>query len=281
MKLKANFVGDWIESLKGILVNHLGYDISGISDEVIPLTYFNVGQRRIAPEKREVKVADTFICPENLKSRWKVLRSKIENGQDINSYLSKQIKKVNYIDSMLLDWGIHHFHLVENPRSNDILFAFVAQEYFYAIGIYTHKDWAKYDIVETVHRNWPEAISSYKIKGIDVRNNVPEEGRLVLRSKNVNALTKVSDGTVYDSFGGGSTGSGHNRYSVIWMDRQESFLENLQNCFESHLPDLRNDLVGKGYKCEPEIEAKLIITENGYKAYFPFYKLTVNIKLVA
>jgi hypothetical protein len=262
--------------LKDILSNHWNYDISGVNDDEIPLVYFNVEKRRIEPMKRTVKLADTFVCPKDLKSGWEKLKIEIKNGQDINPRLSKKIDDPFYKDPMLLDWGVHHFHLIENPRSNRILFALVTKDCFYAIGIYTHKDWAKNDVVENIHRNWPDAIAKYKIEGVDLTNNVPEEGRLVLRSKNANVFTKVSDGTVYAPLGGGSTGSGDNILSRIRTDQQKSFLEKLQNHLDSLLPELQDELKKHGYNGEHEIEAKLIITEENYIALFPVYKFIVK-----
>jgi hypothetical protein len=276
MKLKANFVGDWVEILKDILSKQWNYDISRVNDDEVPLVYFNVEKRRIEPVKRSVKLADTFVCPTDLKSGWETLKTEIENGQDINSHLSKNIDDPFYKDSMLLDWGVHHFHLIEKPRVNKILFALVTKNCFYAIDIYTHRDWAKDSIVETIHRNWPEVIARYKIEGINLTNSVPEEGRLVLRSKNANVFTKVSDGTVYAPLGGGSTGSGDNIISRIRTDQQKSFLEKLQNHLDSLLPNLRSELEKHGYNGENEIEAKLIIAEDNYIALFPAYKFTVK-----
>lgn len=279
MKLKANFIGDWIEMLKDMLSNHWGYDISGISDEDIPLTYFNVEHRRIEPVKREVKLSDIFVCPLDLKNGWETLKGNIEDGQDITPYLSKKIDDPLFKDSMLLDWGVHHFHLVENPRNDNILFALVTKDCFYAINVYTHNDWAKDDIVETIHRNWPEAIERYRIDAIDTTNNVTGKERSILRNGDINTFVKVSDGTIYAPIGGGFTLSGSSAQATMRMIEQKSFLKKLQSHLDSHfqLSDSQAELKKQGYNGEPEIEAKLIITEDRYIALFPAYKLAVRL----
>ena len=282
MKLKANFVGDWIEMLKEILSDQGGYDISGVDDKEIPFLYFNAAQRRIEQRKRTVELSDVFQCPQELVAGWQNLKAKVESGRDITPNLSKKVANLYEKDPLLNDWGVHHFHLVENPnRNNKILFALVTKDRFYAINVHTHEDWAKDVVVETIHRNWPEVIAPFKIKVADLAQNISERNRKVLRKKNINACVKVSDGTIYLPIGGGVSGAGFNSSFVIQIDRQKAFLENLQKGLYSQLNNIREDLIKRGYKGEPEVEAKLIITENEYKAFFPVYKLTVKFKLTA
>ncbi|HIF9533505.1 TPA: hypothetical protein ACX6S0_001841, partial [Photobacterium damselae] len=106
MKLKSDFFGDWIELQKDILTNLWGYDVSLIPDDEIPLLYFNAEQRRPDPKVRQLVLADTFSCPQNLEAGWGRLKHLIESGQDLTSNLSKSINKLNNKDSMLNDWGI-------------------------------------------------------------------------------------------------------------------------------------------------------------------------------
>lgn len=40
-----------------------------------------------------------------------ILTAKIEAGTDLVSHLSKRVAKVDAVDRMLADWGIHHLHL--------------------------------------------------------------------------------------------------------------------------------------------------------------------------
>jgi hypothetical protein len=283
MQLKANFINDWLDILKDILENHWGYDISSINEEEIPFVYFNAEKRRPDQRVRNIAIADTFSCPSNLQKGWKQLRSLVESGSDITPYLSKLISRLTKKDSMLNDWGVHHFHLGEAMkgdfinRTGPLLFSLVTKDKFYAIGVYEHGSWADSDIVETIHRNWPEVVKHYQLNGVQSTTEITEEQRLTLRAKNVNSFVAVSDGTVYAPIGGGVVGAGYNWQSIMQTDRQKSILENLENHLQSQLINLRDVLSQHGYKGEPEIEAKLEITENAYLAIFPKFNVAVTL----
>lgn len=283
MRLKSNFVGDWISILKDILENHWGYDTTGVSEDHLPYVYFNAEKRRPDQRPRKVVLSDTFMCPENLKAGWDRLKGLIETGQDITPNLSALVKQLHNKDSMLNDWGVHHFHLGKNikgefvERTGPLLFALITKENFYAIGVYQHGAWADAEIVEIIHRNWPDEVAQYQIKGIILAAEVTEQQRLTLRAKNTNSLITVSDGTVYAPLGGGVVGAGDNIQSIIRADRQKTTLEYLEKYLESQLINIRDKLVERGYSGELEVEAKLEITGNEYIAIFPKYNIAVTL----
>lgn len=74
MKLKCDFVSDWISILKDILENHWGYDTTEITYEQIPIVYFDAEKRRPEKRPRKVILSDTFICPRNLNVGWSRLK---------------------------------------------------------------------------------------------------------------------------------------------------------------------------------------------------------------
>lgn len=283
MQLKSNFVGDWITILKDILENHWGYDIAGVTEDHLPYVYFNAEKRRPDQRPRKTILSDTFKCPESLKTGWDRLQGLIEKGQDITPNLSKLVKQLHNKDSMLNDWGVHHFHLGNNikgefiERTCPLLFALITKETFYAIGVYQHGTWADAEIVETIHRNWPSEVAQYQIKGIVSATEITEQQRLTLRAKNANSFITVNDGTVYAPIGGGVVGAGYNIQSIIKTDRQKLTLRTLEKHLESQLINIRVKLVEHGYSGEPEVEAKLEITDNGYFAIFPKFNIAVTL----
>ena len=67
-------------------------------------------------------------------------------------------------DKMLAAWGIHHLHLSSAPgeggftaRGPDLLYAMFQPDDAYLLGIYTHNDWARKELVEVIVNNWPDA----------------------------------------------------------------------------------------------------------------------------
>lgn len=282
MKLKANFFSDWVEMLKDILSNHWSYNISSISDDEIPLFYFNAKDRRPEKKVRELILADSFVCPQELNEGWEKLKKKVEDGEDLTPNLSKLIKKIKNKDSMLNDWGVHHFHLGEDmedsfiKRTGPLLFALLVDDNFYAIGIFDHDSWANQDIVEIIHRNWPMVIDSYRLRGaIDMSYHVDEQERLTFRSAGVNTFTSVNDGTIYAPIGGGFAGSRFNTQAVMRKIKQKALLEALEKDLDNELNSMQEIFEQQGYEGDLEVEATLVIVGTQYKAVFPKYGIIV------
>lgn len=277
MKLKSDFIKDWHDFLKDILVNHWGLEISGVEEKDLPIIYFNAEIRRIDQRRRIIKTSDVFNCPAELQNGLDKIRSDISHGNDITPHLSSLVDKLSSKDLMLNEWGVYHFHLGTElkgdfiKRTGPLLFALVTTECLYAINVYDHGEWENSDIIEIIHRNWPEVISQYIINGVQLANDVSDSDRKVLRQKNINSFVQVSDGTIYAPMGGGMVSSGHNIQSVIRTDKQHKFLKHLQSSLEGQLINIRPELEKQGYSGEPELVAKLEITETEYKAVFPEY----------
>lgn len=284
MRLKADFVNDWLKILREILSNHWGYDATYVTKEDLPLVFFNAEKRRPASTPRIVRESDAFSCPIRLEKGWMSLRHLVESGADLTAHLSKLIEELDNKDSMLNDWGIHHFHLgvtmkgAYTERTGSLLFALVTDEHFYAIGVYQHGSWADADIIETLHRNWPDLIEQYKIKNVAATAaNRSRTERKYLRRISVNSFVTVADGTVYGPLGGGMLSSGYNLKARIQADYQKVYLQELEQALEYQLPDLKSEFVKHGYAGEEEVEAKLEITEDQYVANFSEYGFSVEL----
>lgn len=277
MELKADFFGDWVNIIKGILVNQWQYDVSLVPESEIPYLYFNAEKRRPEKKVRKLFLADSFVCSPGLECGWRVLRNRVEDGEDLSPNLSKLIDKLSNKDSMLNDWGVHHFHLGEEMngkfinRTGPLLFALLTNDEFYAIGIFDHGSWTNQDIVEIIHRNWPTVIEQDKIRGDISPTQLTEQERGILRKSGVNAMVTVNDGTSYFPIGGGFAGSGFNVQAVIETDRQKMRLMSLEKDVVSRLESWLGTFEKHGYKGESEIEASLIIEGTDYVITFPKY----------
>jgi len=275
MKLRSDFFGDWLNILRGILTNSWGYDTINVSDDELPLLYFNAEKRRPDQRQRKVEISDSFVCPAELQAGWERLKGIIESGGDITPNLSKLVYRLTNKDSLLNDWGVHHFHLGENlngnfvERTGPLLFALVTNDRFYAINVFNHGAWADEDIVEIIHGNWPDVIRPYKINDASLATKISEEQRLTLRAKNGNSFVSVSDGTVYAPPGGGVVCSGYNAQAVLQTHRQRDLLRTLEEHLQAQLPNLKEKLIENGYANEHEIKATLEITESDYIAVLP------------
>lgn len=272
--LQVDFRKDWINNLRSRFMSELGIDPKSITDEEIPSAFWHAYARRVRREPRQVFLSDTFICPANVASGWRQLRTMIENGDDLTTRLSHRIEKTNARDALLSDWGVHHFHLgVEPPyfRSSFLLFALVTNNYLYAINIYPHGAWAKQDIVETLHRNWPQVISHAIAKGVTPDKSLTESQRKVIRQKNANTFVTVSDGTTYHSIGGGVVASGDNFRAWHEIDSRLIQLDGLEQTLRTGLPKLAEILRNQGYDGQSRLVAKLDVDSDQFYAYFPDY----------
>lgn len=293
-RLKANFIADLISHLRQYLIDRgwRSNEISGIDDKHVAIHYFEALRRRIAVMPRVVSIADNFDCPEDLRTGWCALMEKVENGWAINPSLSTRHASLLNQDRLLNDWGIHHFHLgidVDQKNSNytarteKILYALVDDYNFCAIGIFSHGEFANANLLEAIHRNWPNKISHYRLNDF-AGEKLTEKQRSALRKKNGNACITMSDGSVYLPTSGGITCAGVSVEAVRNADILSGDIQAIQAEVEEKLVELLPILIDRGYAGEPEIEAKLLTPlEAGMQIFFPKYRVLVtgNLKCLA
>lgn len=267
-KLKANFVADWVAHLRLCLINEQKWpldEVSRLSDSDIPHHYFDAQRRRITNTPRTIKIGDNFVCPPEHEIGWAILQEKVREGKEINSYLSKGHASLHNHDGLLAEWGVHHFHLGAAPctktptymgRTGPLLYALVTNETFYAINIYNHDSFADEDVLESIHRNWPEIISRYRAKGI-TGAAWDKKKRKELRSANLNTSTLCADGTVYLPIGKGVTLSGMSIEAIYEADYWHLKIKRFQSDFENQITTLVPDLMEHGYTGEEMIQAEL------------------------
>ena len=264
MKININLFQDWMNLLKNEL-EEVGYDMSNIENEKIPIIYYSLKISLIEMKPREIKVSKEFHYPKNLEKGWGVLKNNIESGRNLNIHLGRGIKKLENQDGLLNSWGVYHFHLGEDlkddgfiERTGPLVFAMVRYDTVYVIGIYNHGDWYKQEIVQIIHDNWPEVIKEYQIYGMKGDDYTEKEIK-ALRRVSANIYTKVNDGTVYFPIGGGYSSSGFNTGASNFSIRTNRILNKLEE-------DIKSDLKHKigGY----EIDAKLYRVNDRYVVKF-------------
>jgi hypothetical protein len=291
-KLKADFEADWVANLRTYLINKQGWpavEVAALHDGDVPSHYFDAQRRRIAIVPRTIKIGDNFVCPPNHEAGWAVLQDKVKKGENINSHLSTGHISLLNPDGLLAEWGVHHFHLGTTPyprnpvytnRTGPLLYAIVGHETFYAINIYDHYSFEDTDVLESIHRNWPETISRYQAKAV-TGGVWDKEQRRALRCKNANVCVATADGTVYMPIGGGVMASGINAEAVRQADYWYLKIRGFQSDFEKQLTSLLPTLTQNGYAGEGEIEAELkLFSEAFAQVFFPRYNVLANVTLV-
>jgi hypothetical protein len=291
-RLKANFEADWISQMRSHLVNIQGWpaaEVASLDNREVRLRYFDAMRRRIAPRPRLLKIADDFLCPPLQLPGWQLLQQRVQKGEDLNPNLSKRHASLLNLDGLLNEWGVHHFHLGVGPdakepayvgRTGPLLYALVTDEVFLAINIYTHASFEDSAIVESIHRNWPDMISRYRLKaatGFSGEALNPLQRRS-LRNHSTNVLFSTADGTVYMPLSGGVMASGITAEATFVSDRWHDKIQRLQPEFEKQLHEVLPTLTKQGYAGEDEIEAELRLSDNGVQVFFPKFGVLVNVR---
>lgn len=192
--------------------NHELYDVTNLL-----IHYLTVVQRRIPIKKWNIHISPKLQNRPEIQE----LKTKLSSGDDVNEYLSKQVKEKNQkktADRLLYEWGIFHIHFERGGKGDDMLFVYFDENDAYFIDILQHEKenitWTRSDLVQILHDNWPQALSMHVFNnGLDGKDStlpriITDEERRNLRNKNGGAHVIVNDGTVYKKMGGGITPSG-------------------------------------------------------------------------
>jgi hypothetical protein len=287
--LKANFEADWVAHLRNRLVQMWGPIVEGVADDDIPLRFFDSLGRKIAIQPRALKIADDFSCPVQHAAGWMLLQEKVRRGDNLTPHLSIGHTSPFNADGLLAEWQVHHFHLGAEPysrnpnfidRSGHLVFALVDAIAFHAINVYRHGDWEDVQIVESIHRNWPDAIRLSRVNSVTgIKGEALEKKqRRNLRKYNVNVAISTSDGTTYMALGGGTSSSGVRTDAIVRARQWRDEIKRSQIGMERLLSQVMPALPQQGYSGENEIDAKLQITGLGdYQVLFPRYGAVANL----
>ena len=198
------------------------FDKHGISyDRSMPLhrltaRYFEMCMRRIQPGPRRVHFSNEIhVSLGKLSQRGKEdaatrdawgavfrLRQLLVDGDNVNGFLTKKIRRAARRDGLLWHYGMHHFHLGRETekdgfveRSGYLLFAIVAPLDAYFVDVRPHPPrrgigWVSQDLLRIVHSNWPKLIEKsvlHGVSGIDLTDEQMQE----LRRKNSNYAMNI------------------------------------------------------------------------------------------
>ena len=288
---KEGFEINLLNDLANIFRDHMandGYDITSVqNDDRGAITLHCKLQRyKIEDKPRTIAKANNFECPPQHSTGLRQLEEAIQNGASLVPYRSKRIKILEAYDD-LFDWGnIHHFHLGENPendqfaeRTNELLFCWVGDTQVYFIKIATHDSspFAKRELIEIIHDNWPELIRFARIQGVEkLEHEISDDDRKVLRRTNLASLFALPDGTIYIEPGIGRTTGGIHFSDLRYSDAISRITKNLEQRIKEDWHETVNNARQLGYhiKENPQLSAietdiwsywDLEETESGYR----------------
>lgn len=269
MEIIIDLKEDW----RNLIINDLisaGYQFD-TSQNVEDITYqlYSTQRREITVSPRKIYKSNAFRCPTSLKKSLSIFESDLENGRNVNCYLSRNMKNLDYNDFLLNDWGIHHFHLSTEidqdgfkKRSGLLLFAKVTHSAIYFINMLSHGNWTKKNIVNILNENWPDLINKNKLKGItSMTNKIDESIHEKLRKAGITTITELEDGTHIMEMGGGYASDGSSADARIKANNILSLLKKIENNVKEDINYFIQIALNDGVELIGPLQFKLEIEE--------------------
>ncbi|MCM2318754.1 MAG: hypothetical protein NDI93_05420 [Pseudomonas sp.] len=271
MDIEIDLSNDWDEYLRNEIVA-AGYAAdSNDSPDDLSYKFFNIHKRKVTVAPRTVYESSTLFCPEEHRSGYEALKTKFSNGDDITPNLSKTILSDNYEDSLLNDWGIHHFHLGENisngfaERTGPLLFALVKDSAIYCVDIKAHGAWSEQNLIRTLHTEWPESISSYRINGVlGLSHQLSNDDIAKLRKAGVQTMVQVEEGVVYGPIGGGYSTAGTSVQSRMQADRYHGLICDIEKHVKENIDMYVKKIKEHGLSPKDVPKFQLMVNEQGF-----------------
>ena len=135
----------------------------------------------------------------------------IEEGKEIEKYMSKGIERISNIDTFFNLYGIYHFHLGKETnnkfveRSQNLLFIYFTNSEAYFICVKEHpvkEEWGTVEPIRVLYKEYPQLFSGRVINCEDMQPKITkDEEYFLLFKKGLNCPVKVEDKTYILPFG--------------------------------------------------------------------------------
>jgi hypothetical protein len=224
--------------------------------------------RYVDPAPRQIVFSDKFSVsrmPASVQVALEKLIRMIEEGKDINPYQGRGLLKNDVsrelrdsrTDLLWADWGITHFHLDATPipagqyfsiPADYLVFCIVSADAVAFVDVLRHPHgdgFSDRSLIETVHRNWPEYLDMFKLKGVLPGGSLSQSEIYLLRKNGINPPLVLGD-SVYMSPGMGITSASTPAKVTLIMHRLQDTVDELAKVI-----------------CEEEGQVSKILRENG------------------
>jgi len=237
---------DWISEKREEL-SQLDSRASSSPDFEVARMWLSMERRLIESKPRRVIRPESFAFESDNELPLVEIERRAGQGRELNSFLSKRARNPFQSDALLSDWGIHHLHLNLvldandfRRRSDRLLFVRVRPEELYFIAIGDHTSWSDVELIEVIHRNWPETIAQHCIPGLPApRTTWSSRERQQLRNAGRQTLVSTNDGTTYAPIGGGYTTDGSSLEVSLHLRQLIQYLEGLRNAVAESEAEIR------------------------------------------
>ena len=259
---------DFCKDFDRIILKQLErYDVSCSSSGYhLWCDFFNLIDKIIPPFSRKVHFSKEFICPPKWKIGLDNLIKKIEKGEPLLPHQSKLAIDPQAKEALLYHWGVYHLHLgilpdVKNPkyvqRTEPLLFLCIDKKNAYLIGLYSHGEWGKLDILQRIKNNWAFLIKPYLLPeataiigknedGEDVKIIPSDKDIIEMRRLGVTSPVQLPDGSIYCFAGNrGFMSSGHSCSIITRCDHIHNSFIRFENYIKTNTVFLIEDIYDK------------------------------------
>ena len=269
-------------------VTDKGHEVAHVQDDdhAAIMLYCKIRRYTIEPRPRQILKATGFEHPPQYNLGIQQLEQAILNGTPLTPYRSKSIGKAASDDDLFDYWQIHHFHLGSNlkkdgfvTRTNELLFCRIEDTHAYFIQIASHdpSPWAKKELVEIIHENWPDTISSARLSNISaLKPELDDQGRRAIHEANGATFLEMADGTIYREPGIGRTMGGLHFDDLTDADDIRRFTKRVEAQVANEWPHIMKNARRLGYflkepvslsmlKTIPNLYWDIVDPESGYR----------------
>jgi hypothetical protein len=159
---KVLLVEDYIKIYEQKLIAEFGLDLNAIEGStkgIAPIVYASILNKKVSSRPRRVEMAAAFDVPPEYANIWNALRAKIERGDDLSAYLSKDHTNWSKADFLLYCSNIHHIHLTTRRgvgTNDELVYGVFKDNQFFAIHFGGHRDIYRIeDFYAIAEESWP------------------------------------------------------------------------------------------------------------------------------
>lgn len=282
-----DFQNDIVTVVKTLLDSYgVKYDNCRNNREVVE-RWVNVELKLIRPKPRcwiESSKIRKSLWFQRYKDVIERIKTEVQQGEDLNKYLSTSIFTPDYQDLLFYDWGIYHFHLGKKlsgqffvERTDHLLFLMIDNETILLIDIRPHKEnyvFYQKEFLEIAVSEWPEHMKKFEIKGfVDIKPNVSDPKDICdLRKSGVNMIHKVGD-KILAPCGGGITTASTGINLTFETDRLFRMARNAEKWVKENL-----DWFGQRLGIESEkLKFSFLLFENRWHVYESSTKTKISL----
>lgn len=246
---------DFIQDLKPIFSNELSkrgyktkekYNVETVLDHYLNITLRLPPIQNWTINQSQELIDKTDSLRTSIQQGLEKFIKNAERGNDLKPWMSENINKADYRDTMFYDWGIYHFHLGTKThkkgknkglikRTDEVLLAirYLNESIMYLIDVRSHKSeeelWYKKELIDIIENNWPNILDIYTLPGVvELLNPPSDESIKILRQGQVaiNPTIQTSKDRVVMSLNGGYTNKKIsniviiNRINFMWTIKQ-------------------------------------------------------------